>query len=138
MDDLDYKLIAELRVNGRASTPKLALILGIARGTVQTRLDKLIASGVIKGFTVQLRDVAVDDLIRAVMLIEMGEHHYAKTIAEIKKIPGFKAVYNTNGKWDMVAEMEVSSMAEINQLVSKVRGMDGVRKSETSILLGPV
>ncbi|MDV7340674.1 Lrp/AsnC family transcriptional regulator [Terasakiella sp. A23] len=137
MDDLDRKLIAELRVNGRASTPKLAQILGVARGTVQTRLDKLISSGVIKSFTIRLRDAEATDMIRAIMLVELGEHHYAKTMSTIKKIPGFKAVHTTNGRWDLVAELEVSSMAEMNLLVSKVRGMDGVRKSETSILLGP-
>ena len=49
MDDLDQRLISELRINARASIPTLASILGVARGTIQSRMERLIASGVIAG-----------------------------------------------------------------------------------------
>jgi DNA-binding Lrp family transcriptional regulator len=64
MDDLDQRLIAELRINARATIPTLAGILGVARGTVQARLDKLVAAGVIAGFTVKLRDNRPDAMVR--------------------------------------------------------------------------
>ena len=52
LDQLDQTLIAQLRVDGRASVAKLSDILGVSRGTVQNRLDKLIDSGAILGFTI--------------------------------------------------------------------------------------
>ena len=137
MDDLDHRLIAELRINGRASVPKLADILGVARGTIQTRLDKLIASGTIKGFTVRLREGQHADLIRAIAMIELGGRHIAATISKIKKIPGFVAVSTTNGHWDLIGEIEVPTMNDLNRLASIVRQLDGVEKSETFIILGP-
>ncbi|MBZ7926336.1 Lrp/AsnC family transcriptional regulator [Ensifer adhaerens] len=136
MDDLDRRLIAELRINGRASVPQLAQILGVARATAQKRLDRLIADGDIKGFTVRLKNEISKDLIRAFILIEMsGSPKHA--IAAVKRVPGVTSVSNTNGVWDMIAEIEVSTMSELNELISTVRATDGVAKSETFIMLGP-
>jgi DNA-binding Lrp family transcriptional regulator len=136
MDDLDRRLIAELRINGRASVPQLAQILGVARATAQKRLDRLIESGDIKGFTVRLKDDISRDLIRAFILVEVSGSP-KHTVAAIKRLPGVASLSNTNGVWDAVAEIEVSTMSELNQLISTVRGTEGVSKSETFILLGP-
>ena len=59
MDDLDQRLIAELRVNARASIPTLAALLGVARGTVQARLDKLSSTGVITSWGPDLSPAAL-------------------------------------------------------------------------------
>ncbi|MBD8556095.1 Lrp/AsnC family transcriptional regulator [Rhizobium sp. CFBP 8762] len=136
MDDLDKRLIAELRINGRASLPQLAQLLGVARATVQKRLDRLIADGSIKGFTVRLKDDVGKDSIRAFILIEMAGSPRATTAA-IKRIPGIVSLSNTNGVWDMIAEVDVASMPELNDLISTVRAVDGVAKSETFLMLGP-
>ncbi|WP_313614702.1 Lrp/AsnC family transcriptional regulator [Agrobacterium sp.] len=136
MDDLDRRLIAELRINGRASVPQLAQILGVARATAQKRLDRLIASGDIKGFTVRLKDDISRDLIRAFILVEVSGSP-KHTLSAIKRLPGVASLANTNGVWDVVAEIEVSTMSELNHLISTVRGTEGVSKSETFILLGP-
>lgn len=136
MDELDRKLIAELRINGRASVPQLAQILGVARATAQKRLDRLMSTGDIKGFTVRLKDDASKDLIRAFILVEIsGSPRHA--ISAIKRLPGVASLSNTNGLWDMIAEIEVSTMSQLNELISTVRSTDGVSKSETFIMLGP-
>ena len=55
MDDLDHRLIAALRSDGRAPLSELAKSLGVSRGTIQNCLDRLIASDVIFGFTVRVK-----------------------------------------------------------------------------------
>src|SRR3546814_3364608 len=70
-DDLDRRMIAHLRADGRASLSKLADALGVARGTVQNRLDRLLETGTLLGFTVRVREDYEDRAIRAVMLIEV-------------------------------------------------------------------
>ncbi|WP_198338410.1 Lrp/AsnC family transcriptional regulator [Labrenzia sp. VG12] len=137
MDDLDRRLIAELRINSRASLPKLAEILKVARGTVQTRLDRLIANGTIKSFTIRLSDDMPENLLRAVMLIELSGNNLKNTVATIKRIPGIASLSNTNGVWDIIAEIEVSSLPAMNSVISEIRMMNGVGKSETFMLLGP-
>lgn len=137
MDELDHRLIAELRINGRASIPKLATLLGVARGTVQTRLDKLLANGAIAGFTVKLKDHAGDNRIRGIMMIELTGRHKKPVIAALKKLPGFSEIHLTNGIWDLIAEIEVGSLAEFNQVVTDTGEHEGVGKTESYLFLGP-
>lgn len=137
MDDLDQKLIAELRVNARASVPTLAALLGVARGTVQARLNKLVAAGVIAGFTVKLRENRAEGLVRGVMMIELAGRNIKPAVASLRRNPGFAALHTTNGVWDLIAEIEVPSLADFNAVVTAVRSMDGVAKSESHLFLGP-
>jgi DNA-binding Lrp family transcriptional regulator len=137
VDTLDRRLIAELRINGRASVPQLAQILGVARATAQKRLDRLIESGVIKGFTVRLHDEAQEGQLRAVMLIELTDSPVRSVVSAIKRLPGIAAAYNTNGTWDMIAEVSVQTMGDLNTLLSSIRALNGIAKSETFIILGP-
>ncbi|MDR6433701.1 Lrp/AsnC family transcriptional regulator [Brucella pseudogrignonensis] len=137
MDELDKRLITELRINGRASVPQLAELLGVARATAQKRLDRLMANGDIKGFTVRVRDDIGKDQIRAFMLIEMSGASLKSTIAAIKRVPGLTSLCNTNGIWDVIAELEVSTISELNEVISTIRSLQGVSKSETFIMLGP-
>jgi len=134
MDDLDQRLIAELRINSRASVPTLATILGVARGTVRTRLEKLISSGIITGFTIQLREEERKELLRAFVLIELSARNIRNLGSIIKRIPGVVMVATTNGQWDLIAELEVSSLAAFGQTIQKIRVLDGVSKSESFII----
>ncbi len=106
MDDLDYRLIAALRVDGRAPISKLADILGCSRGTVQNRLDRLIADGVITGFTIRVRDDTGSDRIRAIMMIEVAGRATDRVLRSLRLIPEIVVLYTTNGAWDLVGEIE--------------------------------
>lgn len=137
MDDLDQRLISELRINARASIPTLASILGVARGTVQSRMERLIASGMIAGFTVRLKDHGPTDMIKGIMMVELTGRNIKNVIASLRKNPGFAALNITNGNWDLIAEIEVPNMNEFHRLVTTVRAMEGVAKTETHLFLGP-
>lgn len=136
MDDLDHRLIAELRVDARAPVSELAQRLGVSRGTVQNRLDRLIASGEILGFTIRLKSGSANR-IRAVMMIEVAGKTTAKVARALRGMPQIHALYSTNGAFDLIAEIEVETLAEFDRLLSLVRELDGVAKSETSLLLAP-
>ncbi|MBX8825816.1 MULTISPECIES: Lrp/AsnC family transcriptional regulator [Brucellaceae] len=137
MDDLDQRLISELRINARASIPTLASILGVARGTVQSRMERLIASGMIAGFTVRLKDHGPTDMIKGIMMVELTGRNIKNAIASLRKNPGFAALNITNGSWDLIAEIEVPNMNEFHRLVTTVRAMEGIAKTETHLFLGP-
>lgn len=136
MDDLDRRLIDELRLNARASVPTLAKLLGVARGTVQTRLDRLLASGTVTGFTVRLRDRPAEEIIRGVMMVELSGRNIRGLVASLRRIPGIAALHTTNGLWDLIGEIEVGSLQDFNRVLTEVRSMDGVAKSESHLFLG--
>ncbi|MFT2212564.1 Lrp/AsnC family transcriptional regulator [Rhizobium giardinii] len=134
MDTIDRRLLAILRTDGRASISKLAELLKISRGTVQNRIDRLTAEGIIVGFTVR---IAAEDphAVRAVMLIEITGQKTVSAIKMLRGIPEIRALHTTNGAWDLIAEIQTENLAEFDRVLRHIRAMDGVSKSETSLLL---
>jgi DNA-binding Lrp family transcriptional regulator len=137
MDDLDHRLISALRVDGRAPLAELAKMLGVSRGTVQNRLDRLISTGVILGFTVRVKTVAGNDRIRAIMMIQVAGKNTRKIAQALRGLPQIHTLYSTNGPFDLIAEVEVENLAEFDRVLSEVRMIDGIARSETSLLLAP-
>ncbi len=138
LDQLDRDLIALLRNDGRAPLSKLADVLKVSRGTVQNRLDRLLQSGSILGFTIRVRDDHGLDTIRAIMMIEVTGKSTSKVINQLRGLPELHTLHTTNGTWDLVAEIQTSSLAEFDRVLRDVRMIDGVLNSETSILLSSV
>ncbi len=137
MDDLDHRLIAALRGNARASLSELSKRLGVSRGTVQNRLNRLIDAQVILGFTVRLKSGAQTDRIRAIMMIEVSGKNTRKVVQALRGLPQIHALHSTNGAFDLIAEIETANLAEFDSVLSKVRQIEGVERSETSLLLAP-
>lgn len=137
-DSIDKELIAMLRIDARASISKLAKMLHVSRGTVQNRLDRLISSGAILGFTVRAHDELETDVIKAVMLIEVVGKSTTQVINKLRGIPQLHKLHTTNGAWDLVAEIRTSNLLVFDRVLRDVRTIDGVLNSETSILLSSV
>ena len=137
LDELDYRLIAELRSDGRAPVSRLAKHLGVARSTVEKRLARLIDDGAILGFTVRAR-VPRPDEVRAIMLIEVAGRSTSAVIHSLKRLPELRRLHTTNGGWDLVAELVAPDLREFDRVLREVRLIDGVLNSETSLLLSSV
>ena len=137
-DQLDRDLIAMLRRDGRAPIAELAEVLGVSRGTVQNRMDRLQASGALLGFTVRVREDIEEGAVKAVMLIEVAGHSTTHIIRKLRGIPELVALHTTNGAWDLVAQINSTSLADFDRVLRNVRVIDGVMNSETCILLGSV
>ena len=137
-DALDRQLIAVLREDGRAPISKLAEILGVSRATVQNRLDRLISSGAVLGFTIRAREDHGADAVRAIMMIEVRGRSTTAVIRHLRGLPELRQLHSTNGKWDLIAELTATSLTEFDRVLREVRGVDGITNSETSILLSSV
>ena len=134
-DQLDQQLISLLREDGRASISKLSEQLKVSRGTVQNRIDRLVSSGAILGFTVRAHEAIEAGAIKAVMMIEVVGRSTAQVIKTLKGLPQLVKLHTTNGSWDLVAELQTSSLIEFDHVLAQVRMIEGVLNSETSILL---
>ncbi len=134
-DAVDQKLVSILRTDARASISKLATLLHVSRGTVQNRLDRLIESGAIIGFTIRAHDELETDVVKAVMMIEVVGRSTTQVINKLRGIPQLEKLHTTNGAWDLVAEIYASNLQEFDRVLRDVRTIEGVLNSETSILL---
>jgi DNA-binding Lrp family transcriptional regulator len=134
-DGTDQRLIALLRKDARAPIAALAARLGVSRGTVNNRLAKLEAARVIVGYTVQLRPDARADQIHAWMGIQVEGNQTREVIVNLLGEPGVAALHDTNGRWDLLAELRAGTMAELSQVLERIRLLKGIRGTETSIHL---
>ncbi|ACM28569.1 Lrp/AsnC family transcriptional regulator [Agrobacterium sp. SHOUNA12C] len=137
-DDLDRRIIGHLRADGRASLTKLSDALGVARGTVQNRLDRLMETGTLLGFTVRVREDYDLSAVHAVMMIEVVGKSTTQVIRRLRGLTEISALHTTNGNWDLVANIRAASLADFDRVLREVRMIDGVANSETSLLLSSV
>lgn len=135
LDELDERLIAELRANGREPVARLASRLGVSRSTINSRIDRLVSSGVVVGFTIRVRQDTGRDLVRAISCIEVEGRTTSHVISRLRGFPEVQGLHTTNGAWDLVAELETDSLASFDSLLSRIRSIDGVVNSESNILL---
>lgn len=135
LDDVDHALIALLRGNARMSAAALAQRLRVSRGTVGNRIRKLEDAGIIVGYSVRLRPEAEPQNIRAWMGILVDGNQTRAVIASLLGEPGVEALHDTNGRWDLLAEIRADSMADLSTVLERVRLIKGIANTETSILL---
>ena len=135
MDHIDQQLIALLRKDARASVATLAHKLGVSRGTVTNRVRKLEDAHVIVGYTVQLRPDAQPNDISAWMAVQVEGNQTRHVIAALLGEPGVAALHDTNGRWDLLAELRAHSMNDLSQVLERIRLLKGISSTETSIHL---
>ncbi|QYK43567.1 MAG: Lrp/AsnC family transcriptional regulator [Paracoccaceae bacterium] len=135
MDDVDQRLVAELRRDGRAALSDLADRLGMSRATVRARMERLVARGEIAGFTVVTRGDAGTAPVRALMLIGIEGRGAERIMARLAGFPQVLAVHSTNGRWDLIAELGAQTLAELDEVIFRIREVEGVMTSETNLLL---
>jgi DNA-binding Lrp family transcriptional regulator len=135
MDNMDQRLIAELRRDGRASVMTLAERTGASRATVRARLARLQQAGEILGFTVITRSDVAEAPVRGLMLIGIEGRGAERIMARLSGMVQVTAVHSTNGRWDLIVELAARSLGELDQVLSQIRTLDGITSSETNLLL---
>ena len=135
MDDLDRKLLALLRADSRTPAATLATLLKVSRGTVQNRIARLQADGVIQGFTVRTRPEMESQRVRAIMCIAIEGERSAKVVRALQGFAEVRGIHTTNGRWDLVVELGTASLTDFDAVLRRIRLIPGITGSETSLLL---
>lgn len=138
IDGTDRTLIAELRRDARQPVSSLAARLGLSRATVKARLDRLVETGAIRRFTVELDEGQEDDRVRAIVLIELEGSLSRTVIRSLSALPQTARLHSTNGNWDLVAELECADLRDFDQALRRVREVPGVVSSQSCLLLDTV
>ncbi|MFT7117531.1 MAG: DNA-binding Lrp family transcriptional regulator [Rhodoferax sp.] len=135
MDVTDHQLLSLLRRDARTPVATLASKLGVSRGTISNRITKLEDAGTIVGYTVRLRPEAQPAKIRAWMSIAVEGNEMRLVIASLLGEPGAASLHDTNGRWDLLAELQATSLSELSQVLERIRLIRGISNTETSIHL---
>lgn len=135
LDQIDQRLVGLLRHNARESVATLAKRLGVSRGTVTNRLRKLEDDGIIVGYTLRLRPAATPEGLQAWMSIAIEGNDARRVTASLLAEPAVQALHATNGRWDLLAELQVATLPELARALERIRLIKGISQSETSIHL---
>ena len=135
MDRLDQQLVTLLRHDGRRSVSDLAAELGVSRATVRARMERLERDGDILGYTVILRNDAIEVPVRAIMMIEIEGHVLDKVIRQLGGFPEVATIHTTNGRWDLVVELGAATLTDFDTVLRRIRLLPGITGSDTSLLL---
>jgi DNA-binding Lrp family transcriptional regulator len=135
MDETDHQLLSLLRQDARLSVAALALKLHVSRGTVTNRIRRLEDDGVIVGYTVRLRPDVQHNAIKAWMSIAVDGNQTRSVIASLLGEPGVASLHDTNGRWDLLAELRAETLQELAQVLERIRLVKGISNTETSIHL---
>jgi DNA-binding Lrp family transcriptional regulator len=103
IDATDREILALLREDGRASTARLGRRLGLSRTTVHSRIERLLARGVIGGFTVRMGADTEREQIQAHVLITVIPKLQARAEAALRKLPEVRKLYAVSGQHDCIA-----------------------------------
>ena len=135
MDDLDRQLIGLLRGNARLPAATLARTLRVARGTVQNRIARLEQMGIIAGYTVRLAAVDDEHRVAALTLVAVEGNNVEKVLRSLRGDAAVSMLHTTNGRWDIIAELRADTLEEFDRVLSRIRRIEGVARSETNLLL---
>lgn len=133
-DDTDEILLGLLKENARLPVATLARRMGLARTTVQARLDRLEASGVIEGYSVRLKD-ALRAPLRATVLVSIEPRTGPSVLARLKSLPQVKRVHTTSGRFDLIVTLEATTTEALDDTLDRIGEAKGVQSSESLIHL---
>ena len=103
-DEIDQQLLTQLRQNARAPVTELARRIGLARTTVQARIERMEAGGIIAGYTLR-GSAATRPPLRATVLVSIEPRSGPAVLARLKSLPGVELVHTTSGRFDLLVQV---------------------------------
>ncbi len=129
------ELLALLQANARESTSALARKLGVARNTVQERIRRLEAAGVIEGYTVKLGNPARRPSITAHVLMAVNPKRAEAVMRDLKSLATIRGTYALSGAFDYLAMVETESTQQMDEVLDRIGRIEGVDRTQSSIVL---
>ncbi|QYC45001.1 Regulatory protein AsnC [Nonomuraea coxensis DSM 45129] len=136
IDDLDARLIALLTAEPRLGVLECSRRLGVARGTVQARLDRLTARGVITGFGPDVSPAALGYGVTAFVTMEIRQVSGHDPVADrLARIPEVLEVHTITGASDLLCRVVARTNADLQRVIDQIVDVQGVLRTNSIIAL---
>lgn len=131
----DQELLLLLRQNARSSISDLARALNVSRSTVQNRIAKLEASGVIRGYAVQLGGEFSANQVEAHVSIKVFQKLTARTNNALEQISQVSQLYSVSGEYDLIAIVQAQSLEALSAVLDEIGNLEGVERTNSAVVL---
>jgi DNA-binding Lrp family transcriptional regulator len=135
MDEIDEKLLTELAANARVPVATLAKKLGLARSTVQARIERLERRGIIAGYGLRIGPNAGIARIRATVLIKIEPRATPGVLQRLAILPQVERAHTASGRFDLIATVAARDTAALDQTLNAIGAIPGVTGTESLIQL---
>ncbi|MDH5403349.1 MAG: Lrp/AsnC family transcriptional regulator [Candidatus Heimdallarchaeota archaeon] len=136
IDEFDNKLLELLKENSKLKNTELAKSLNVTEGAIRNRISKLVSSGIIEKFTIQIKEEGSKGWAVIEIIIEgnIGSNKIKNQIEEL--IPkGIETIYETAGDVDLLIIFNSNNTEDLKNAIEKLRSISGVRDTNTRIVL---
>lgn len=138
LDATDRRILQELDADARMPTAMIAMRLGLARGTVQTRLEKLTAGGYLRLHSARVTPAALGRPVAASVQVELDQHQIQAAIAALAGIPEVLECFAPAGNTDLLLRVVAKSPDDLYRVSEEIRLCPGIMRTSTSLFLREV
>ncbi|KAA9373210.1 Lrp/AsnC family transcriptional regulator [Microbispora cellulosiformans] len=135
LDALDSRLLTTMRAHPRIGLTELARLLGVARGTVQARVEKLTARGVITDFGPAIATEEIGYPILAFASLQIAQGRLTEAVETLAEIPEILEVHGTSGQADLLCRVVAHSTPHLQEIIARILASPAVRRTDTTIAL---
>ncbi len=135
IDHLDARLLLALRAHPRVGLVEIARRLGVARGTVQARLEKLQARGVITGFGPEVEPARMGYPVMAFVSLEIVQGRLEEAIAHLRAVPEVLEVHGVTGDRDLMCRVVARDNGHLQDVINRLLQQGAVRRSMSAIAM---
>jgi DNA-binding Lrp family transcriptional regulator len=136
IDPLDAQLLELLYREPRIGVLEASRRLRVARGTVQSRLDKLLARGVVRSFGPEIDPGAIGYGVTAFVTAEISQVRGHDAIAvQLRAIPEVLEAHTITGDGDVLLRVVARSNADLQRVIDRVVATAGIRRTTSAIAL---
>lgn len=135
LDATSRRVLRTLDTNPRATVGWIAQKLGLARGTVQSRISQLFEPGVLRAHSVTIPPVALGFGIRAICTAEVEQEEFDDAVAALRELPEVLECVATTGGTDLLLQLVAADADHLYELNQTVLGCPGIRRTSTTIVL---
>jgi DNA-binding Lrp family transcriptional regulator len=133
IDGLDARLLLMLRANPRVGVVEIARRLGVARGTVQSRMDKLAQRGVITDFGPAVEPAQMGYPVLAFISLEIVQGRLEEAVAGLKRVPEVLEVHGVTGDRDLLCRVVARDNTHLQDVINAMLHTGAVQRSTSAI-----
>lgn len=136
MDSIDQQIVSRLVTNARASYAEIGSVVGLSAPAVKRRVDRLVRSGVVRGFTAVVDQEALGWGTEAFIEVHCrGNVTPAKIRAGLEPLPEVVGAYTVSGAADAIVHLRAADIAHLERVLERLRAVDFIDRTVSTVVL---